>query len=317
MFKIGYRTLKTAIGAALAIALAQGLGLNFYASAGILTILCVQKTKRQSLRMSWQRLFACTIGMFFGAAVFEVIGYNPLAVAVLLLLFIPTVVFFKAQAGIVTSTVIILHLYILNEVSVTIFINEFALIIIGIGIALLMNLYMPSVEQDLKEIQNEIEANYKKIFQQFARFLREGDNNWDGKELTEAVDLLKKGKDVALHNIENHVLRYDDQYYHYFKMREKQFDIIERMMPLISSLNHTVIQGKKIAEYLEDLSKVVRPEVGSVDFLERLYELQNFFKEMELPKDRDEFEIRSSLFSFVKEMEQYLIIKRHFRVDPS
>lgn len=317
MFKIGYRTLKTAIGAALAVAIAQGLGLNFYASAGIITILSIQKTRRKSFLISWQRLLACTIGMFFGAVIFEVIGYNPLALVVILLLFIPAVVFLKAQAGIVTSSVIILHLYTLNEVSVAIFINEFAIILIGIGMALLMNMYMPSVEQDLKEIQNGIEANYKKIFQQFARFLREGDNNWDGKELTEAVDLLKKGKDVALRNIENHVLRYDDQYYHYFKMREKQFDIIERMMPLISSLNHTVIQGKKIAEYLEDLSKVVRPEVGSVDFLERLYELQNFFKEMELPKDRDEFEIRSSLFSFVKEIEQYLIIKRHFRIDPS
>ncbi|WNF37868.1 aromatic acid exporter family protein [Bacillaceae bacterium IKA-2] len=314
MFKIGYRTLKTAIGAALAIAIAQAIGLNFYASAGILTILCVEKTRRQSLRISWQRLFACTLGMFFGAAIFEVIGYNPLAVAVLLILFIPTAVFLKVQAGIVTSAVIILHIYTLREVSVAIFINEFALIIIGIGMALLMNLYMPSVEQDLKKIQNELEANYKKIFQQFACFLREGDSDWDGKELTESVDLLKKGKDVALQNIENHVLRYDDQFYHYFKMREKQFDIIERMMPLITSLDHTVVQGEKIAEYLEDLSRVVRPEVGSVDFLDRLYELKNYFKEMDLPKDRDEFEIRSSLFSFVKEMEEYLIIKRHFRI---
>lgn len=315
MFKIGYRTLKTAIGAALAIAIAQGLGLNFYASAGILTILCVQKTRRRSLRTSWQRLLACTMGMLYGAVIFELIGYNPFAVAVLLFSFIPAVVFLKAQEGIVTSSVIILHLYTLNEVSVAIFINEFAIIVIGIGIALLMNTYMPSVEQDLKKIQNGIEDNYKKIFQQFARYLREGDTNWDGKEITEVVNQLKNGKDVALQSVENQVLRNNDQYYHYFKMREKQFDIIERMMPLISSLDHTVVQGKEIAEFLEDLSKGVTPEVASVDFLERLYKLQEHFKEMDLPKDRGEFEIRSSLFSFVKEMERYLIIKRQFLID--
>ncbi|OIJ15994.1 hypothetical protein BKP35_03145 [Anaerobacillus arseniciselenatis] len=315
MFKIGYRTLKTAVGAALAIAIAQSLGLTFYASAGIITILCVQKTRRRSVQISWQRFLACMIGMAYAAITFELIGYHPLAVGLLLILFIPTVVLLKAQEGIATSSVIILHLYVLSEVSVAIILNEFALIIIGIGMALLMNAYMPSVEKTLEAIQADIESNFSKIFQQFAIYLKEGDSSWDGKEITETAELLKRGKGIALQNVENHLLRYEDQYYHYFKMREKQFDIIERMMPLISSLDHTVIQGEKIAEYLEELSEAVRPSTGPIDFLHRLNELQDQFKEMELPRSREEFEIRSALFSFVKEIEQYLIIKRHFRVE--
>ncbi len=315
MFKIGYRTLKTAVGAALAIAIAQSLGLTFYASAGIITILCVQKTRRRSVQISWQRFLACMIGMAYAAITFELIGYHPLAVGLLLILFIPTVVLLKAQEGIATSSVIILHLYVLSEVSVAIILNEFALIIIGIGMALLMNAYMPSVEKTLEAIQADIESNFSKIFQQFAIYLKEGDSSWDGQEITETAELLKRGKGIAFQNVENHLLRYEDQYYHYFKMREKQFDIIERMMPLISSLDHTVIQGEKIAEYLEELSEAVRPSTGPIDFLHRLNELQDQFKEMDLPRSREEFEIRSALFSFVKEIEQYLIIKRHFRVE--
>lgn len=315
MFKIGYRTLKTAVGASLAIAIAQLLGLEFYASAGIITILCVQKTRRQSLLISWQRFLACCIGIFYGAIFFEVVGYNPLSVAILLIAFIPTVVFLKAQEGIATSSVIILHLYILNEVSVPIIINELGLIVIGVGMALLMNAYMPSVEKDLSKIQMTIEKNFKEIFLQFAIFLKEGESNWDGREITETAQLLSEGKGVALQNIENHLLRYEDQYYHYFKMREKQFEIIERVMPLISSLDQTVIQGKKIAEFLEELSKGVIPEKSPIDFLYKLNELQDELKEMELPKNRQEFEIRSALFSFVKEIEQYLIIKKQFRTE--
>ncbi|MCD8500976.1 MAG: hypothetical protein LRY71_03970 [Bacillaceae bacterium] len=151
------------------------------------------------------------------------------------------------------------------------------------------------------------------IFEQFAIYLKEGDNNWDGKEITETADLLKKGKGIALANIENHLLRYDDQYYHYFKMREKQLDIIERMMPLITSFQETFIQGDKISDFLMELSQAVTPEKSPIDILERLYALQDEFKEMELPKNREEFEIRSSLFGLVKEIEQYLIIKRHFK----
>lgn len=315
MFKIGYRTIKTAIGAALAIGIAQGFNLTFYASAGIIAILCVQKTRRKSLLLSWQRILACTIGMLFAGVIFHFVGYNPIAIGILLLLFIPTVVFIKATEGIATSSVIILHLYSLREISIPIILNEYALIIIGIGMALLMNTYMPSVEKDLEKFQKQIETNFKEIFRQFAIYLREGDSTWDGKEITETALLLSKGKDIALQNIENHLLRYEDQYYHYFKMREKQFEIIERVMPVISSLDHTVVQGEKIALFLDELSEYVRPEVNTVDFLEKLHNLRHEFKEMELPKDRSEFEIRSSLFSFIKEIEQYLIIKRHFRTE--
>ncbi len=313
MFKIGYRTLKTAIGAAIAIAIAEWLGLHFYASAGIITILCIQKTRKQSFLISWERFLACMIGILFGSIMFELLGYHPISVAILLLLFIPTVVYFKAQEGIATSSVIILHIYTFGEMNLSIFLNELALIIIGIGMALLMNSYMPSVEGKLEQIQLKIEKNYKMIFEQFAIYLKEGDNNWDGKEITETADLLKKGKGIALANIENHLLRYDDQYYHYFKMREKQLDIIERMMPLITSFQETFIQGDKISDFLMELSQAVTPEKSPIDILERLYALQDEFKEMELPKNREEFEIRSSLFGLVKEIEQYLIIKRHFK----
>ena len=41
-FRIGYRTIKTAVGTAISILIAQQLGLDNFASAGILTILCIQ-----------------------------------------------------------------------------------------------------------------------------------------------------------------------------------------------------------------------------------------------------------------------------------
>ena len=48
MFKIGYRTVKTALGTTLAIVLAQLLGLDNFPSAGIITIFCIKATKKKS-----------------------------------------------------------------------------------------------------------------------------------------------------------------------------------------------------------------------------------------------------------------------------
>ena len=64
-FRIGYRTLKTAVGATLAILIAQGLGLENFASAGIITILCIKNTKKKSLRASWDRILACLIAIAY------------------------------------------------------------------------------------------------------------------------------------------------------------------------------------------------------------------------------------------------------------
>ena len=63
MFKIGYRTIKTALGTTLAIVFAQILGLDNFASAGIITILCIKATKKKSVQASVSRIIACLIAM--------------------------------------------------------------------------------------------------------------------------------------------------------------------------------------------------------------------------------------------------------------
>ena len=78
-FSIGYRTLKTAIGTAIAIAIAQYINLEFYTSAGVLTILCVQPTKKKSLESAYTRLVSALIGMIYVFICFELLGYHPLA----------------------------------------------------------------------------------------------------------------------------------------------------------------------------------------------------------------------------------------------
>ncbi|WP_416151757.1 aromatic acid exporter family protein [Salipaludibacillus sp. HK11] len=313
MFKIGHRTLKTALGATLAVAIAQALQLDFFASAGILTVLCVQKTRRSSIQSSWARFLAAIIGIVFAVAIFESLGYHALSIGILTLLFIPTTVALKLQTGIVTSIVIIFHIYTVADLSISLLLNEVALITIGIGVALLMNSYMPSQENHLEKLQQQIEEYYATIFHEFAYYVRYGDNNWDGSEITKSEALLRNAKNGALQNLENHIMRYEDVYYHYFKMREKQLDIIERMMPLLTSIDQHVKQADMLADFMEELSEGVHPENTAHIYINKLESLQDSYKDMPLPKTREEFEARSALAHLVRELEQYLVIKRQFK----
>ncbi len=313
MFRIGYRTIKTALGVMIAIWIAQLCNLEHYTSAGIITILCIQVTKKKSLMTSWARLFACIVAILFSIVFFEIIGYQPIAVGLLILFFIPTAVFLKVQDGIVTSSVIILHLYNEGSYSHSVIINEFGIIIIGIGVALIMNLYMPSVDEHLKKFQEEIEIKFSIIFKEIANYLRENDTKWDGNEITEVHIVLQKAKSLAFRDVQNHFLRHENTYYSYFKIREQQLEIIERILPIVSSLSYSSKQGELLADFIENISNSIHPGNTAKRFLIQINELKNEFRAMQLPKTSDEFEERASLFQLLKEMEQYLIIKSYFR----
>lgn len=312
-YRIGYRTIKTAVGTAASIIIAQQLGVHNFASAGILTILCIKPTQRKSLRAAWDRFLACLLAMPFSGLFFELLGYHPVIIGVMLFFFIPTIVMLKAKDGVVTSSVIILHIYSAGQISKAIFMNELVVIVVGIGVALLMNLYMPSLENKLFEYSTRIEENFRRIFIEIVKYLRTNESNWDGREISETAKMLNEAKSLAFRDVENHLVREENLYYHYFTMREKQFEIIERILPISASLTHSFEQGKMMADFIEDLCGNIHPGNTAFIYLHKLRLLKKEFEEMELPKTREEFEARAALVQMVNELEQYLIIKSSFR----
>ncbi|QFT89700.1 hypothetical protein FIU87_13645 [Bacillus sp. THAF10] len=311
-FKIGYRTAKTALGTGIAISIAQFFELDFYASAGIIAILCIQNTKRKSLKVAWARFFACSLSLAFGFVFFESLGYNPVSIALLLLFFIPITVMLRITEGIATSSVILLHVYSVEAYSIGLVINEMSIISIGIIVALILNTYMPSVDKELREFQFRIEDNFHKVFAEIAHYLKEGDRGWDGKEISDTNLILKEAKSLAFRDVENHFKREENHYYHYFKMREKQLDVMERMLPIVATIEQDFEQAKMVADFIEDLEDAIHGGNTAYRFLHRLREMREIFTEMPLPQTREEFESRASLRHLLKEIEQYLIIKSEF-----
>ncbi|TKH07263.1 aromatic acid exporter family protein [Peribacillus simplex] len=313
MFKIGYRTIKTALGATLAIIIAQMLNLEYFSAAGIIAILCIQVTKKKSVYASWHRLLACLIAMAYASLLFQFIAFHPLVIGLILLIFIPTTVALKINEGIVTSSVIIMHLYGSGDITFSLLINETILIAVGVGVALVMNLYMPSVDDKLLAYQESIESNFSAILMGIVRYLRDNDHTWDGKEITETANLLNQAKSLAFRDVENHFLREEDLYYHYFKMREKQFEIIERILPLVTNIPLVVKQSGIVADFIEDLAENVHPQNTAILYLKKLEEMEIHFRGMALPQTREEFESRAALLQLMKEMERYLLLKHSFK----
>lgn len=312
-FSIGYRTLKTALGASIAIAIAMYLELNFFTAAGILTILCIQPTKRKSVHAVYTRIVSSIVGLIYAFIFFEIFGYHAVVLGIVLLLFIPTIVSLGVAEGFVSSAVIMMHVFFTADFTLDLLFNELLLMAVGFGMGLIVNMYMPDIKKDILAYQQKTEQLFAKILAEIAGYLRNGDTLWDGKELIEATKVLNSAKTLAYQDVQNHLSRKDNIYYVYFDMRERQLEIIERVLPKITALPVMTEQAPLIATFLEDLSEHVHGGNTASHFLEKLDKVKEEFAKMPLPKDHETFLAMAAMYQFIEEMDEYLVIKQSFK----
>ncbi len=313
MIGMGYRTIKTAVGAGLAIWIASLLDLEFATFAGIIVIMCIEKTKKKTLITMKDKFFASLLSLILGALLFEVLGYYPIVFSLFILLFVPILVRAHIQAGFVTSMVVVLHVYTVKDANWAMFLNELYIIFIGMGIALLVNSFMPNFKRDIEIFKKEIEQKFEIILFEFSAHLRDSMRNWDGKEILEVEDLINQSKSIAIQDVENRLLRKQNIDYYYLEMREDQLELLKHMMKIVaifSSFSLDVKQKEMFAEFLENLSRNVHSGDTTDISLNELEELNALIRKMELPKTREEFEVRANLFYLIFEMKNYLNIKK-------
>ena len=313
MIGMGYRTIKTAVGAGLAIWIASLLDLEFATFAAIIVIMCIEKTKKKTLITIKDKFFASLLSLILGALLFEVLGYYPIVFSLFILLFVPILVRARIQAGFVTSMVVVLHVYTVKDANWAMFLNELYIIFIGMGIALLVNSFMPNFKRDIEIFKKEIEQKFEIILFEFSAHLRDSMRNWDGKEILEVEDLINQSKSIAIQDVENHLLRKQNKDYYYLEMREDQLELLKHMMKIVaifSSSSLDVKQKEMFAEFLENLSRNVHSGDTTDISLNELEELNALIRKMELPKTREEFEVRANLFYLIFEMKNYLNIKK-------
>lgn len=312
MIGMGYRTIKSAVGAGLALWIASFLNLEFAMFSAVIVIMCIEKTKKKTLITMKEKFFASLLSLFLGALFFEVLGYTPIVLAVFILIFVPILVKIRIQAGFVTSMVVVLHVYTFRNANLDLFLNELYIIGIGMGIALLVNSIMPNFKQDIENYKKQIEAKFEVILYEFSAYLRNPARNWDGKELLEVEDLINQAKNIAVQDVENHLLRKQNKDYHYLEMRENQLDLLKdiiKVVAIVSSTGMDVKQKEMFADFLENLSKNVHSGDTTDHSLNELDELRVSIRKTELPKTREEFEVRANLFYLIYEMENYLNLK--------
>ncbi|SHH94608.1 Uncharacterized membrane protein YgaE, UPF0421/DUF939 family [Clostridium collagenovorans DSM 3089] len=310
---IGSRTIKTGIGAFIAIWISQLLGLEYSAASGIIVLLTLQSTRKKSMDISYQRVTSAVVALLLATLLFNILGFNSLVFGLFLIIFIPLSVEMKVDAGIASGAVLVTHLLVKGEVTWPLFINECLLVVIGVGIALLMNIYIPSKEKELKESISIIEEDMKIILNNMASFIESHDEKYlHSKHFGELKAKISEATKLSYENIENKFCENGIYYVAYMEMRRTQFQIIKRMRTYIIGLFMIYEHGNILANFSKKVSDNLFTENTAEGLIDELKIIREQFKVMELPKTREEFENRAILFQYLNDLESFLRVKYDF-----
>lgn len=311
---IGIRTLKTGLGATITLIVASSMGLQYATAAAVITILSIQSTKRQSIQMAVNRLVATVIALGIASLVFMGIGFNALAFGLFLICFIPVAARLNIGEGIVPASVLVTHLLTSKNITGSLLFNELMLVVVGAGIALLINLYMPSIESELNVCRREIEEMMHKIFIDMAYSLRAHSISIEEDLLYKSIEKhIKEGQEKAYKYTNNYLFTKVSPFAQYFNMRSRQFQVITYMREHFTKFFMHFEETEIVANFTEKVAECMRGTITARTLLEELQVLREDFKASKLPVTREEFENRAMLYQFLNDLEHFLEIKRDFR----
>ncbi len=304
---LGIRVWKTAVAAVAAMYIANGADLSYPLSAGLLAVLGVDVTRKRGIVSATQRFVASVVGLLIGTALFLLFGFQTWVIGLFILLAYPLLARVKLKDGIITSSVIVLHVFTEGRVHMEILLNEIVLLVIGLGCATIVNMiYMPGAEDRLADMRVRTEMLFSAIFQAFARHLRNPHTMWDGMEYSDAAAAVERGLALATRADENSLFRHEQYWQVYFHMRRTQLESIGRMMGMVAQIYDKLPQAVLTAQVFEELSEDVKADVYTGRAEAELKELEAVFRAMALPATREEFELRSAVLQLCVELRTYL-----------
>ena len=310
------KLIKYVTGSVAAVLLAAALQLQFAYAAGIITLLTIQDTKKETVRVTVKRMIIFFIMTILSAMIFPLAGYHVWAFGIVLIPYLLCCMALDMKEAIAPIAVLCTHYISAQSCSATMIINEFLILIIGAGIGTLWNLFMPDGKRHLIVYQRIVDDKIVNILKRMALYIeREDKSDYTGSCFDELDAMLADLKKEALRYMNNHLITEDDYYYEYMLMRARQCNILKRIYADIIRLTATPEQGKKLADFIQKTADEFAEQNDVSTLLSELEKLHSDYERQELPVTRQEFENRSMLYHILEDMKSFLEIKRKFIVE--
>lgn len=308
---------KIAVGSSAAIYLAESFHLQFGASAGSIALLTIVATKWETVRLSVLRIVTfviaailswITIGMFQS----EWVAYG---VYIFVIIMICEMLGWKSTISV--NAVIGSHFLTTRDFSRAFILNEFWLVLIGISIALVLNLFHNNRSHKKEIIQNMryTEEKLQMILKEVAAYLSHEKMVRDQSVWEEVKVLEKKLQEFvggAYEYQDNTFQSHPGYYIDYFEMRMNQFNVLHNLHYEMKKIREMPKQATLVADYVRYMSDFVIERNSPYEQIQKLEEISEAMRMEPLPESREEFEGRAILYHVLMDLEDFLNFKRRF-----
>lgn len=310
MKTILFNTFKITISAFIAIRIAMFFQLEFYLSAGILTILTIQNTKKETIQTAIERLIAFIIAIIISYMTFNNIGFNINGFILYLVIYIFICQYFKWYSSMAINSVLITHFLTFNSYAFNHINNEIGLFIIGVGIGVIANLHL-NQNNSIYILKKEADEQIRYILLRMSKRIISNIEDYNGQCFIKLNHLIIKAKNISIEN-EKNVLFTKNNDLEYIKMREHQMQVLQEMYKVITHLYTTPITSKIISDFIYKISLEYDENNDCKDLLNEFYNINEKIKEERLPTTRKEFEDRARLFHLLQLINEFLTIKKEY-----
>lgn len=304
---------KISLGCFLSMIAATVLGLKYSATAGLITILSIQQTKKETVITALKRLSAFFCAVVISVLCFNLLGYTTLAFGVYLFIFVMLCMILDWQIATVPISVLITHLLAEKSCDISILLNEFLIFVIGAGVGTIINMHLHNNKQKMNSSREKLDNEIKAILERMSQRILTDDKSDYNSDCFKKIDkLLFEARQVAYENQNNKLIGAESYDIDYLKMRENQCSILMEMYKSILKISVTPEQSKVISEFLKKTSSEFH-EKNDVKNL--ISELEDIFADMrfqKMPESRTEFENRAVLYSLMLQIKDFLSIKYDF-----
>lgn len=305
--------IKIVVSACTAICVAQLLNLQFAVSAGIVAILSVALTKKETLKIAMTRFLAFGAALLIAYVCYSLCGFVTGAFLLYLLFFIVICQFMKWNNAMAMDSVLISHFLTFGNMNAESLLNEILLFVIGVGIGIIANLFLRKKTDYMERLKDETDEQIKRALHRMSlRIMDENLADYDGscfKKLNESVD---EALAVAMENDSNQFGSDGKEDIEYILMRRNQIEVLHEMYQRVSLIHTVPVSAKIIADFFEKVSVEYARDNSVSTLLEDFNRLDMKMKEIPLPVERREFEDRAQLYALMRNMEQFLNIKKKY-----
>ena len=255
MKSIIINTLKISVAAILAILCAQALKLDFAVSAGIVAILSVQPTKKETLRTALARLLAFAVALVISATLFNLLDFTTQVFFLYLAIFILVCQWRKWISAMAMDSVLISHFLTFGKTGPMEIKNEVLLFILGVGFGILVNLLLHKKTDYIEELKNQTDGQIKQTLHRMAlRIQNPALEDYDGSCFDSLNQSLFTAKKQAEENYNNQFSKKDTFDSRYLEMRENQTKILYEMYKATRALHTVPATATLLSDFLEKVS---------------------------------------------------------------